>query len=179
MKKKKIILILCFILFIAVILIYVKTNNKNSNINFQYIKESKTYTLNNNEKIDIDTTPISITWNNESQAIITYPNNEKSSIDKNTSLSLPGKYSITLNKTTINFELVQDTIDSYTSFDPNNNTITFKNLENIESISIDQENFSKESNNLPKSYTFSKRGRYTLTIVTSKNKTFKNQYTIR
>lgn len=177
-KKILLILILVFIIIISICLLAKKIKHTNTNITIEYILNNQKHTLDDNQVFNNES-PISLTWNTNKNAIITLPDKTEKSINKETSFSEVGKYKIKIGKITKEFEIIEESIEQYISFDSSTNTITIKNSNNINSITINNEVFSKESNNIPTTYTFNKRGKYIVIVSTLTSKELQKQYTIK
>ena len=186
-KKILLILILVFIIIISICLLAKKIKHTNTNITIEYILNNQKHTLDDNQVFNNES-PISLTWNTNKNAIITLPDKTEKSINKETSFSEVGKYKVKIGKITKEFEIIEESIEQYISFDSSTNTITIKNSNNINSIyksgiinsiTINNEVFSKESNNIPTTYTFNKRGKYIVIVFTLTSKELQKQYTIK
>lgn len=183
--KKKVILIIIIILTIFILLyvynkIQLNKNNSSSNNNanteiahISYIRSNgDTVYINNNQKFNKDI-PVQITWDSNATGIIYLPNQKKKTLNKKDSFNELGKYTIQVGKTSINFEIIDDTEERYfTSF--KNNVLTISNIEDIVSVSIDGEIINTDS-----SFTTPNKGTHEITIITKTDKTFKQSKSIR
>lgn len=183
-QPKKYILSIVIVL-ICMTIFYVISHKKNNNsvssnleANIQYIQNLITFPLENNSKL-INDYPITITWDIKESGTITYPNKKTKTINKEILLSEPGKYKITVGKTSKEFEIIEENIEKYISFDASTNTITINNIDGIDNIEIDNSVFSKTENNIPTEYIFKSKGRYTININTVTNKALSKTYRIQ
>lgn len=182
-KSKKIFIIILILIIISIVSFFIIQNKKNSqtisniDANIFYVDNGTKYILENNKKFNCDN-PISITWDVDENGFITKSNNEKEKINKDFSLNQPGKYTITVGKKSINFEVIQESIEQYISFDSNNNKIILHNIDDITRLEVDKKIFTKKENNIPTEYIFTSTGKYPVIIETITQSSLSNTYRI-
>lgn len=171
-KLKKLFIIILLLIIISIIGIFIiqrkkspSTFSTNIDTDIYYIENGTKHLLENNIKFNCNN-HITLTWDIDENALIKKSNSEKEKVNKDFLLNQPGKYTITVGKKSINFEVVQENIQQYISFDSNNNKIMIHNIDDIISLEVDKKIFTKNENNIPTEYTFTSKGKYKVVVKT-------------
>ena len=114
-------------IIISICLLTKKIKQTNTNITIEYILNNQKHTLDDNQVFNNES-PISLTWNTNKNAIITLPDKTEKNINKETSFTEVGKYKIKIGKITKEFEIIEESIEQYISFDTSTNTNNNKKL---------------------------------------------------